>query len=163
MFWCWWGVLTGRVKGEELEQEFGLCYSDRAVRIVHEVEAEEAGRVAVKGDLIVLPDVGDDRVDVGRGVAEYEGIVDVYNYISCLGCGSLVKQAVVECRHCVFLGKKSGLVVLVEQSAGVWEAVQGVGDAILLSGVQTAYCCDMWLQGCNDPVSFRWEGGVEIG
>ncbi len=77
MFWCWWGVLTGRVKGEELEQEFGLCYSDRAVRIVHEVEAEEAVSVAVKGDLIVFADC----VDVGRGVAEYEGIVDVYNYI----------------------------------------------------------------------------------
>ena len=48
--------------------------------------------------------IGNDCVDVGRGVAEYEGIVELYNYIGCLGRGGLVEQAVVKCRHCVSLG-----------------------------------------------------------
>ncbi len=64
---------------------------DCSIGVVREVEAEKAGGIAVKGDLIVPAYVSYDRVNVGRGVAEYEGVVDVYNYVGCLGRGGPVE------------------------------------------------------------------------
>ena len=50
---------------------------------MRDIEAEEAGGIAVKGDLIVFADMSNECVDIGFGVAEYEVIVDVYDYICC--------------------------------------------------------------------------------
>ena len=42
------GFLAGRVKGEGLEQKLGLCDGDRSIGVVREIEAEEAGGIAVE-------------------------------------------------------------------------------------------------------------------
>ena len=56
-----------------------------------EVESEEAGWLAVQGYLIVLPDNGDDVVDVVLRVTEDKGFVDVNDDVSCLRGGDAVK------------------------------------------------------------------------
>ena len=55
-------VLSGpkrRVESEELGEEFGLGDKNGAIRIVKDVEAQEASCVPVQSNLVVFPYIGD--------------------------------------------------------------------------------------------------------
>ena len=96
---------------------------DSAVGVVCKAEAKEAGGVAVEGDLIVLTHIGDDLVDVGQGVAENKCVIDIDDNVSCLSWCYAIEEALVKLRHEVPFCEQGGLVVHVEYTAGVGEAV----------------------------------------
>ena len=56
---------------------------DRAVRVVIEVQAQEASHVAVQGYIIMLANVRDNRVDVGLGVTEDDDVDDIDDDARC--------------------------------------------------------------------------------
>ena len=68
----------------------------------------------------MLSDAGNYCVDVGLRVAENKLIVDVHDYIFRFRRCDAVEEAVVEDGHVVTFCEKSGLVVEVEDSSGVW-------------------------------------------
>ena len=74
-----------------------------------------------------------------------------------------IEEAVIECGHPVSFGELGGLVVLIEEAARVWQAIQRIGDSVFLCGIQSADLGDVGLQSCNDPVCIRWESCIKIG
>ncbi len=110
-----------------------------------EVEIEEACCVTIQGNFIILSDVGYHCVDVGLRVAEDESVVDVYDDICCFRVIDAVEEAIIEGGHLLAFGQKCPLVVKVEQSTGVGESLKGVGDTIVLCGVEAANSSDMRL------------------
>ena len=119
MSWCnrGFGSCMGRVEGEELLEELGL--GDCAVWVVCEAESEKAGGIAVKGDFVMSADTGDYLVDVRLSVTEDEGVVNIYDYVRCLGRGASIEEAVVKLGHDITFREECCLVMEVEYSAGV--------------------------------------------
>ena len=68
----------------------------------------------------MFADAGNYCVDVGLRVAENKRIVDVHDYVCRLRWCDAVKEAVIEGRHVVPFCEKSGPVVEVKDSSGVW-------------------------------------------
>ena len=62
-----------------------MCDRHGFVGVVGEVESEEAGCNAVQCDLVMFANVFDDAVYVGQGIAEYEGVIHVYDDVSRFG------------------------------------------------------------------------------
>ena len=67
--------------------------------VVCEAEAKEAGGVTVEGDLIVLAHVCDDLVDVSQGVVENKCVINIDDYVGCLGWCCAIEEAFVKLRH----------------------------------------------------------------
>ncbi len=108
------------VESEELGEELGLGDEDGAVGVVEDVEAQEAGGVSVQSDFVVFSDVGDNGIDVGEGVTEYECVVHIYNDVCGFSWGYPIEKTVVEGGHYVPFCKKSLLLMEIEDTAGVW-------------------------------------------
>ena len=68
----------------------------------------------------MFSDAGNYFVDVGLRVAENERVVDIHDYVCRFRRCDAVEEAVVEGGHIVPFCEKSGLVVEVEDSSGVW-------------------------------------------
>jgi len=89
-----------------------------------EVQAQKPCGIPVEGNLVVVSHTCDDRVYVLHGVAKYEFIVYVDDDV-CGFCGGCpIGEAVVECGHLVSFGEQGGLVVLIEEAAGIWQIIE---------------------------------------
>jgi len=83
------------------------------------IQAQKTGGIPVEGNFVVFSYASDDRIDILRGFAKYECVINVDDDVGSFGCGCPVEKAVVECGHVISLGEESGLIVLVKDLAGV--------------------------------------------